>query len=285
MKGYKVFNPDWSCNGFQYKVGETFNHNGEIGICKAGFHFCKKITDCFRYYSFDSKNKIAEIEALGTIITDGNKSVTDVIKIVREISWHEVLELSNMGSNCTGHHNTGDNNSGNYNTGEKNSGLCNTGYSNSGNYNSGYCNSGDLNSGGRNTGDRNTGENNTGNYNSGENNTGNRNTGNYNTGHDNSGSYNSGYCKSGDCNSGNYNSGNFNSCDHSNGFFNSLSPPLYAFNKPLSISRQEFLSCFGVRILALKFKNTKWIDVADMTEEEKISHPEYETTRGYLKTL
>lgn len=27
MKGYKVFNPDWTCRGFQYSVGETFEED------------------------------------------------------------------------------------------------------------------------------------------------------------------------------------------------------------------------------------------------------------------
>ena len=24
MKGYKVFNPDWTCRNFQYEVGKTY---------------------------------------------------------------------------------------------------------------------------------------------------------------------------------------------------------------------------------------------------------------------
>lgn len=42
IKGYKVFNPDWTCRGFQYKVGETFVHNGDIEMCGSGFHFAVK---------------------------------------------------------------------------------------------------------------------------------------------------------------------------------------------------------------------------------------------------
>ena len=26
IKGYKVFNPDWTCRDFQYEVGKTFKH-------------------------------------------------------------------------------------------------------------------------------------------------------------------------------------------------------------------------------------------------------------------
>ena len=92
MKGYKVFNPDWTCKGMKYEVGKTYEYKGEIGLCKAGYHFCRRLTDCFNFYSFDPNNKVAEIEALGIVHTSG-KSVTDRIRIVRELSWYEVLDL------------------------------------------------------------------------------------------------------------------------------------------------------------------------------------------------
>ena len=41
MKAYKVFNPDWTCRGSQYKVGETYTLEGELEICSSGFHACK----------------------------------------------------------------------------------------------------------------------------------------------------------------------------------------------------------------------------------------------------
>lgn len=195
VKGYKVFNPDWTCREFQYAVGETFRHEGEIEVCKAGFHFCAKVADCFNYYTFNSYNKVAEIEAVGNIITEGDKSVTDEIRIVREISWHEVLDLANEGKNCTGRYNTG-------------------------NYNS-----------------------------------------------------------------GNRNSGDWNSCNYSSGFFNSVTPPVYAFNKPLNISRHDFCKCDGMKILTSHFINNTWIYSDEMTDEEKQKHPEHECTGGYLETV
>lgn len=121
IKGFKVFNPDWTCRGFQYKVGETFVHNGNIEMCGAGFHFCQKASDCFNYYNFNSRNKVAEVEALGLVETYKDKSVTDKIKIIREIEWPELLTIVNDGKNCTGLKNTGDYNSTNYSTGFFNS--------------------------------------------------------------------------------------------------------------------------------------------------------------------
>lgn len=136
IKGYKVFNPDWTCRGFQYEVGKTFKHNGNIKMCGAGFHFCQKISDCFNYYKFNSNNKVAEVEAVGLIETRGDKSVTGEIRIVREISWSEVLMLCN-----TGVDNTGFNNSGNANSGDYNSGSFCSGNWNSTNFSSGFFNS------------------------------------------------------------------------------------------------------------------------------------------------
>ena len=118
MKGYKVFNPDFTCRGFQFEVGKTYRHEGDIGLCKAGFHFCRKAADCFSFYSFNPDNKVAEVESLGLVESDDVKSVTNEIKIVREIPWHEVLEIVNEGKN--------------------NSGLCNTGNWNTGDWNTGY---------------------------------------------------------------------------------------------------------------------------------------------------
>ena len=138
INGYKVFNSDWTCRGFQYEVGKIYEHEGEISPCKSGFHFCKKAADCFGYYDFDSNNKVAEVEALGDIKTDGDKSVTNKIKIVRELSWNEVLEIVNIGKDNTGLKNIGDWNSGNFNRGSCNSGDCNSGGFNSGDYNSGF---------------------------------------------------------------------------------------------------------------------------------------------------
>jgi hypothetical protein len=152
MKAYKVFNPDFTCRGFQFEVGKTYTHKGEISMCKQGFHACKKVADCFNCYSFDPKNKVAEVDLLGKVLGDDDKQVTDKIKIIRELTWQEVLVLANVGLNNTGH-----SNSGNRNSGHGNSGHSNSGHWNSGHWNSGYSNSGDSNSGDWNSGDSNSG--------------------------------------------------------------------------------------------------------------------------------
>ena len=165
MKGYKVFNNDWTCRNFQYEVGKTYEMDEKPICCERGFHFCEKASDCFQYYSFNPNNKVAEVEALGDIDTSNNdsKCSTNKIHIIREITWQEVLDLVNLGKGCTGLCNSGDRNSGNRNSGDWNSGNWNSGDCNSGN-----CNVGSFNSGSWNIGYGNTGRLNIGKWNSGD---------------------------------------------------------------------------------------------------------------------
>lgn len=169
MRGYKVFNPDWTCRKFQFEVGKTYEEDVTPLCCERGFHFCTELKDCFNYYPFDPNNKVAEIEALGDIDaeSDENKHCTNKIKIVREISWEEVLKMVNIGEANTGLCNSGNGNSGNYNSGDYNSGSHNSGSCNSGDYNSGSHNSGSCNSGNYNSGDYNSGHWNITNFSSG----------------------------------------------------------------------------------------------------------------------
>ncbi len=168
IKGYKVTNPDYTCQGFKFEIGVKYHQEGEIVLCSNGFHFCEKPNICFNYYSFDPENHVFEIEADGIVLSNPeDKSVSENITLIRELTWEEVLKVSNIGHRNTGHSNTGDWNTGNWNTGHSNTGNWNTGHSNTGNWNTGDRNTGDRNTGDWNTGDWNTGDWNTGNWNTG----------------------------------------------------------------------------------------------------------------------
>ena len=147
VKGYKVFNPDWTCKGKQYTCPGTFEEDVNPSVCNVGMHFCKNAADCFRYYDFDPNNHVAEVIAHGTVAEGEDKCATNKLEIVREIPWAEVLEIVNTGKACTGRCNSGNRNSGDCNSGNCNSGNRNSGNRNSGNRNSGNCNSGNRNSG------------------------------------------------------------------------------------------------------------------------------------------
>ena len=172
VHGFKVFRPDWTCdptgyNPKQYTCPGKFEEEGELDVCGHGMHFCQTAADCFNYYSFNSENKVAEVIAYGEVRTEGDKSCTDKLEIVREIPWDEVLRIVNLGKNCTGRCNTGNRNTGDWNTGDWNTGDWNTGDCNTGNRNTGDCNTGNRNTGDWNTGDWNTGDWNKSSFNTG----------------------------------------------------------------------------------------------------------------------
>ena len=147
VKGFKVFNSNWTCRNKQYGCPGRFEEDVTPSVCNEGMHFCKRASDCFNYYSFDPNNKVAEVIAYGEVSEEGDKCATNKLEVVREIPWSELLDLVNTGKGCAG--------------------LCNSGNRNSGDWNSGNCNSGNRNSGDCNSGNRNSGDWNNTNYSNG----------------------------------------------------------------------------------------------------------------------
>jgi len=259
VKGFKVFNPDWTCRGFQYEVGKVYEEHEKPSVCGTGFHFCKQAKDCFNYYGFDPNNKVAEVIALGDVEEDGGKCSTNRIKIVREVTWEEVLTIVNTGKACTGFCNSGD-----WNSGNRNSGNYNSGHWNSGNRNSGDSNSGHWNSGNRNSGDSNSGH--------------------WNSGSRNSGDWNRGDCNSGNYNSGDWNSGDWNKASHVVGCFNTKNQKLRLFDKKTDMTFDQWRNSEAYWLMnRIDFRPVVWICSDDMTNKEKVEHPEHKTKGGYLK--
>ena len=224
IRGFKGFDKDLKCNGFQYEVGKDYEQEGEVKCCERGFHFCEDPFDVFRYYS-PSDSRYCEVEGDGNAdkANDDSKVATSHIHISAEIGLNGLIKAgvklildkvnfkdtksTNTGyrsaatntGECSAATNTGDRsaatNTGNYsaatNTGYR-SAATNTGYrsaaTNTGNY-SAATNTGDY-SAATNTG-----------YRSAATNTGNRsaatNTGDY------SAATNTGECSAA-TNTGNY---------------------------------------------------------------------------------
>ena len=110
MKGYKGFDKDLCCRGFQYEVGKTYEMEGSPIICDRGFHFAAGLStveefypliDYYEYYNDEktryipcfSENRYCEIEALGEIVGQDEifpKLATNKIRIVRELSKEEI---------------------------------------------------------------------------------------------------------------------------------------------------------------------------------------------------
>ena len=87
MRGYKLIESDMTCNGFQYEVEKEYSLEDKLVLCRNGFHFCENPFDCLEYYNnIEGDKRLFLIEALGEVINRTNKSVTNKIKIVEEIT-------------------------------------------------------------------------------------------------------------------------------------------------------------------------------------------------------
>ena len=272
VKGYKVFKPDWTCwGGFQYEVGKCYEMDERPVVCERGFHFCEELKDCYKYYRFNSDNKVAEITAYGEIDVDEEerKSCTNKIKIERKIDWNEVLAIVNTGKGCTGLDNNGDFNRGNYNNGNRNAGNRNVGNynkgdNNTGSYNSGNKNDGDCNSGNSNRGNLNSGDDNGGNCNRGDSNSGSFNSGYHNIGDGNSGNFNIGDSNNGNHNSGNRNTGDYNAGNFNSGCFNTKTTKMFLFNQLSNWTLEDWHNSEAKKILDIYVS----VSPAEKTKEE-----------------
>ena len=180
MKGFKGFNPDFTCKGKQYSENTVFEEE-KAEICNSGMHFCEYPLDVFKFYPPVNDNcelnEFAEVEALdGAKTKDNIKYCTKKLKVGTKIGIPGLIQASvdyivekagkekintNTGY-CSASTNTG------YCSASTNTGYCsastNTGdcsaSTNTGNYsastNTGYCsastNTGDY-SASTNTGD------------------------------------------------------------------------------------------------------------------------------------
>ncbi|KSL57035.1 DUF7666 domain-containing protein [Pseudomonas aeruginosa] len=193
VTAYKGFKQDLTCRGYQFEIGGTYKHEGEVEACASGFHSCEYPLDVFGYYA-PGDSRFAIVKASGqlsrhdddskiasaTLVVEAEISMPTMIS--RAIDWIMARLDSSVEQTVAGDtaSNTG-NRSAASNTGNQ-SAASNTGYqsaaSNTG-YQSAASNTGDY-SAASNTGNRSAASN-TG-YQSAASNTGNRsaasNTGN-----------------------------------------------------------------------------------------------------------
>ncbi|MDU0699522.1 hypothetical protein Q8W87_05435 [Pseudomonas aeruginosa] len=217
VTAYKGFKQDLTCRGYQFEIGGTYKHEGEVEACSSGFHSCEYPLDVFGYYA-PGESRFAIVKASGqlsrhdddskiasaTLVVEAEISMPTMIS--RAIDWimarlDSSVEQTVVGDTAsnTGYQSAASN-TGNYSA-ASNTGNCSAA-SNTGNY-----------SAASNTGNYSAASN-TGNYSAASN------TGNYsaasNTGNCSAAS-NTGYCSAAS-NTGNYsaasNTGNYSAASN-----------------------------------------------------------------------
>jgi hypothetical protein len=92
VEAVKAFSLDWTCRGYQYEVGKTYEHDGEVQACHGGFHACENPLDTFAYYE-PGRSRFAVVEMSGEFSrhADDSKIASGRIKIKAEIGIPEIV--------------------------------------------------------------------------------------------------------------------------------------------------------------------------------------------------
>lgn len=95
MKLYKGFNKDMTCRGYQFEEGKTYTHDGDVELCKSGFHACENPLDCFAYYNpADSIFREVEMEEVSPERNGDSKAAGKTIKIGARISFGKMVQIA-----------------------------------------------------------------------------------------------------------------------------------------------------------------------------------------------
>ena len=96
ITGYKGFDKNLQCCGFQYEVGKEYETD-EAKLCEKGFHFCENPHDVLDYYGAGEGHRFAIVEASDVSDEKENedsKRVAKRIKVKAEISVFEICKIS-----------------------------------------------------------------------------------------------------------------------------------------------------------------------------------------------
>ena len=80
VKGFKGFDKNLKCRGYQFEIGKTFIHNGKVKACSSGFHLCENPIDVLHYYNAGN-SRFCEVEGSGEISKDGSDSKVAVSEL------------------------------------------------------------------------------------------------------------------------------------------------------------------------------------------------------------
>ena len=80
VKGFKGFDKKLKCRDYQFEIGKTFVHKGEVKACHSGFHFCENPIDVLHYYS-TGNSRFCEVEGSGEVSKDSSDSKVAVSEL------------------------------------------------------------------------------------------------------------------------------------------------------------------------------------------------------------
>jgi len=93
--GYKAFDNDLKCRGFQYEIGKSYKQDGDIQVCENGFHFCENPLDVLSYYDLTtSRFAVVSGSSNSSKCDDDSKIATAEITIKAELKLPDFIKKS-----------------------------------------------------------------------------------------------------------------------------------------------------------------------------------------------
>ncbi len=115
VHAFKGFKPDLTCRGFQFEEGGTYEHDGPVEVCSAGFHAVLLPLDVFHYYRpTESVYHLVELEGVTPRQGDDSKAaarkitvgasigVPGLVRAHVEAIWSQVKKSSEKKKATTG---------------------------------------------------------------------------------------------------------------------------------------------------------------------------------------
>ncbi len=92
VTAYKGFKQDLTCRGYQFEIGGTYKHEGEVEACALGFHSCEYPLDVFGYYA-PGDSRFAIVKASGQLSRhdDDSKIASATLVVEAEISMPTMI--------------------------------------------------------------------------------------------------------------------------------------------------------------------------------------------------
>ncbi|HBO7192936.1 TPA: hypothetical protein L4971_001461 [Pseudomonas aeruginosa] len=92
VTAYKGFKQDLTCRDYQFEIGGTYKHEGEVEACASGFHSCEYPLDVFGYYA-PGKSRFAIVKASGQLSRhdDDSKIASATLVVEAEISMPTMI--------------------------------------------------------------------------------------------------------------------------------------------------------------------------------------------------